>query len=169
MPLQLAVDVLVVKAFDIVGEPFVPEGQLSEERRFARSLVADEAEHVIELTAWVEYTCDAAEQEQLHTLVIEIIYLRTEKMMKYVPYALFPVPQRRKEHIAYGVIPLFVRDDINCGNSLFFSRDAVSPVQIEPNVIDVCIRQWAALIPLPAELFRYMDPAAHFIKVNGII
>ena len=85
-------------------------------------------------------------------------------MMEHIPYALLLVPNRGKEHIAYGVIPFFVCYYINGGNSLFFSRDAVGPVQIESYVIDVRVRQRAVFIPLPAKLSCNMDPAAHFVE-----
>ena len=89
--------------------------------------------------------------------------------MEHIPYTLFSVPQRRKEHIADGVIPLFVCDYINGGHHLFFCGDTVGPVHIEPNVIDVRIRQRTVLVPRPAKISCYMDPAAHLIKVNGVV
>ena len=61
MPFQLAVNVLIVEALDIVGEPFILESQLPEEGRFARALVADQSEHIIKLTSGIEYAGDSAQ------------------------------------------------------------------------------------------------------------
>ena len=80
MSLHLAVNIVIVNLFQVIGEPFVFDCQQSEERGLACTLTANQTKHHLKLAAQLEYSTDCAQHEQLQAFIGQLTFLCSKKM-----------------------------------------------------------------------------------------
>ena len=141
MSLQFPVDVFVIQLFQIVAEPFVPDGKQPEERRFPGALAADEEEHQFEFASGLKRPVDRAKHENPQAFLVEVGNIRTEKMMKSKPDARHSVPDKTGEIVTNRVILVFVRDDTDGFGDFLFAGQMITILQAQLDVFLVCIGQ----------------------------
>ena len=141
MPLHLAVNIVIVNPFQVIGEPFVPDCQQPEESGLARALTAPQTEHHLKLAARLEHSADCSQHEQAQTFIGVLAVLCAEIPGKGIADALCAVPFQAVQVVADGVILVAVRDNGNGFFNLLFAGQSVLVLQIEHEVIEVRVVQ----------------------------
>ena len=67
MPLHLAVNIVIVNPFQVIGKPFVPDRQQPEEGGLSCTLSSDQTKHGFKLASRLEYPADCTQHEQPQT------------------------------------------------------------------------------------------------------
>lgn len=92
MSLHLAVNIVIINSFQVIGKLLVFDCQQPEEGGFSCAFSSDQTEHGFKLASRLEYTADYAQHEQPQTFIGELAFLSSKKMGQGAADALGAVP-----------------------------------------------------------------------------
>ena len=154
MPLHLAVNIVIVNPFQVIGEPFVPDRQQPKEGGLARTLTAHQTEHHLKLAARLEHSANCSHHEQAQTFIGVLAVLCAEIAGEGIADALCAVPFQAVQVITDGVVLVAVRDNGNGFFNLLFAGQSVLVLQIEHEVIEVRVVQGRCGLLPPEGLYN---------------
>ena len=154
MSLHLAVNIVIVNPFQVVGKPFVPDRQQPEEGGLSCTLTAHQTEHHLKLAARLEHSADCSQHEQAQTFIGVLAVLCAEIAGEGIADALCAVPFQAVQIVADGVVLVAVRDNGNGFFNLLFAGQSVLVLQIEHEVIEVRVVQGRCGLLPPEGLYN---------------
>ena len=152
MSLHLAVNIVIVNPFQVIGKPLVFDCQQPEEGGLSRTLSSDQTEHGFKLASWLEYPADCTQHEQSQTFIGELAFLSSKKMGQGAADALCAVPFQTVQIVTDGVVLVAVSDNGDCFLDFLFAGQRVLIFQIEHQVIQIRIVQGRCRLTPPEGL-----------------
>ena len=152
MSLHLAVNIVIVNPFQVIGKPLVFDCQQPEEGGLSCTLSSDQTEHGFKLASRLEYPADCAQHEQPQTFIGELAFLCSEKMGQGAADALCAVPCETVQIVTDGVVLVAVSDNRDCFLDFLFAGQCVLIFQIEHQVIQIRIVQGRCWLTPPEGL-----------------
>ena len=152
MSLHLAVNIVIVNPFQVIGKPLVFDCQQPEEGGLSCALSSDQTEHGFKLASRLEHPADCAQHEQPQTFIGELAFLSSEKMGQGAADALGAVPFQTVQIVTDGVVLVAVSDNGDCFLDFLFAGQRVLIFQIEHQVIQIRIVQGRCRLAPPERL-----------------
>ena len=156
MSLHLAVNIVIVNPFQVIGKPLVFDCQQPEEGGLSCALSSDQTEHGFKLASRLEHPADCAQHEQPQTFIGELAFLCSEKMGQGAADALGAVPFQTVQIVTDGVVLVTVSDNGDCFLDFLFAGQCVLIFQIEHQIIQVRIVQGRCRLA-PPERFHNIN------------
>ena len=150
--LHLAVNVVVVNPFQVIGKPLVHDRQQPEECGLARALSADQTEHDFKFTAGLEHSVDGSQHEQPQAFVAVLAVLHAEEPGQGVTDALRAVPFQIVQIVTDGVVLVAVGYNGDCFLDFLLAGQSVLVLQIEHEIVQVRVVQGRCRLAPPKGL-----------------